>query len=515
MSSFVTELFRMDTDKVKAEMAKYPVVTKTGDKIKFMPATSIIDFIKCNYPLCSDFKGTNWTNFTYFIYHKGKWRQIYLGIIEKGIIAQLKKLDKRLTKAYTSEVSGLFFRDEIEHQILGMAQSTKNNSTVGIYGEKEVIFIDEGGGIDIQKPDAKYLNKVTVRHLNYNTKVEPKEFLKWLDWFCSGDKGMINLIREIFGLCLTPMLKNHFEPYIFFLYGEGRNGKSTLLQLMRYCLGHDNCCAVSLDKMTDDNSKELFEGCLLNLCAENKTGDKRVVYDRLDYNQLKGICDGEPQTIRPIYRTPRTIYPIAKHIFAMNQLPSASEDTTAWAERLIIIPTPPTIPLEDRDPTLFKKFKGEAEGIVKWAITGLIQLIQRKGHLKEPARTQKEKDVYFAGLTSVGRFISEIKKIVEETLRETGQKPNQITFDTVSTEICYSVITHEWYMPRKDLFFLYQDFCEANGYRFKNKSNFLSEMDKLRDVYIKTTNRGVVMCIRMNLPQELQNKLDPRPRLEL
>jgi putative DNA primase/helicase len=60
-----------------------------------------------------------------------------------------------------------------------------------------------------------------------------------------GDAEYIQIIQEFFGLCMT---RETYDKALF-LIGEGSNGKSTLLDVLKGILGDDNTCEVQLEQL--------------------------------------------------------------------------------------------------------------------------------------------------------------------------------------------------------------------------------------------------------------------------
>ena len=79
-------------------------------------------------------------------------------------------------------------------------------------------------------------------------------------------REVIPIIHEIAGLCLysgNPMRK------AFMFLGAGRNGKSTVLNLIRALLGKGNCSAVSIQTLSENRfaPADLF-GKLANIAGD-------------------------------------------------------------------------------------------------------------------------------------------------------------------------------------------------------------------------------------------------------
>ena len=88
---------------------------------------------------------------------------------------------------------------------------------------------------------------VAAERADYITKVSPvafdpeakcPTFLKFLDDIMGGDQELVDYIQRVLGYMLTGATS---EQCLFYLYGTGANGKSTLLSVCKGILGGDLC----------------------------------------------------------------------------------------------------------------------------------------------------------------------------------------------------------------------------------------------------------------------------------
>ena len=83
-----------------------------------------------------------------------------------------------------------------------------------------------------QSPDIVFLHKMPVE---YNSDAaKPELFLKSLSATFKGVENQIPTLQELFGYCL---LRKYPIASVFFLLGDGKNGKSVILKLMTAMLG--------------------------------------------------------------------------------------------------------------------------------------------------------------------------------------------------------------------------------------------------------------------------------------
>ena len=156
---------------------------------------------------------------------------------------------------------------------------------------------------------------------------------------------------------------------MLWLYGPGQNGKSTVLNIVEAMLGHKNISFLSLDNLTNDETKRAaFEHKLLNISSE--TGRD------INANLLKMLTSGESVTVELKYVNPRQMTEYGKLLASTNQMPKA-ENTVAFFRRLIILPFKVVISEEEKDLKLSAKLIRELPGILNWILEALPGLMKR------------------------------------------------------------------------------------------------------------------------------------------
>jgi len=180
----------------------------------------------------------------------------------------------------------------------------------------------------------------------------------------------VDLILELFGYCLLrglPVQKS------FLLIGEGANGKSTLIELLRAFLGKNNCSSISLQELEEDRFKkaELF-GKLANLSSDIPSKGLHHI------GTFKMLTGGDKITAERKFGHPFQFTNFAKLVFSANRPPKIfNEDTLALWRRFIIIDFPNTFPDDVADKQLLAKLTNEAElvGLLNLALRGLHRLL--------------------------------------------------------------------------------------------------------------------------------------------
>lgn len=145
-------------------------------------------------------------------------------------------------------------------------------------------------------------------------------------------KEYVKTLYEIIAYCLIPDMPIH---RIFCFIGEGMNGKSKYLELLRKFIGEDNCCSTELDTLL--NSR--FEVTRLHkklVCQMGETNfnemNKTSMLKKLSGGDLIGF---EYKNKDPFQETN-----YAKILIATNNLPTTSDKTIGFYRRWMIIDFP-------------------------------------------------------------------------------------------------------------------------------------------------------------------------------
>ncbi len=178
-------------------------------------------------------------------------------------------------------------------------------------------------------------------------------------------------LRDWLGYCLTGEVS---EQKIALFYGQGANGKSTLLNLLRLLLG-EYCQTVPVEAYLEDDRRgggaatpeyARLPGVRLAMAAEPEK--KR----RLSTASIKSMSGGEPMVVRPLYGGFVEFQPQFKSFLSFNDRPIIpAQDEGMW-RRLMLIPFDQIIPPERRVARLEQALALEGAGILNWLLAGFL-----------------------------------------------------------------------------------------------------------------------------------------------
>jgi P4 family phage/plasmid primase-like protien len=193
--------------------------------------------------------------------------------------------------------------------------------------------------------------------------------MKFLKELCEEDQERIDLIQEMMGYCLTTSTK---AEKIFFLKGSGGEGKSVLLSCIRAIVGKNNVSSVPLERLNKNFAAVEMVGKLINIADENEPTEE------MKTSLMKRISSGNETQFEQKNEKAFTYKPFTKLLFSFNKLPLTKDTTTAFRERLIIIPFyKKHRNTNDEDPSLREKLLKKRAGIFAFAMKGL-RLLQQK-----------------------------------------------------------------------------------------------------------------------------------------
>lgn len=178
------------------------------------------------------------------------------------------------------------------------------------------------------------------------------------------------LLFEVMGYCLYPAYPIHV---LFMFVGDGFNGKTTFLRLLRAVLGPRNVVAYPLQTLAHyEFARCELWGKLANICGD-------VPEAPLHNTGLIKQLTGEDLITGPVkHRKGISFYNYAKMIFAANRLPEVRDTSSAWWGRTIVIEWPNVF---KQDPGFFDRTftKDVIEKIIALSVAAFVQAWLRKG----------------------------------------------------------------------------------------------------------------------------------------
>jgi putative DNA primase/helicase len=217
-------------------------------------------------------------------------------------------------------------------------------------------------------------------------------------------KRLFEYIQRALGYSLTGVTS---EKVVFVLFGEGDNGKSTMLSTFRQLIEEYSVLlqADTLMVRQESNNTQAdladLRGARFVQTSETEEGQ------RLAQGKLKRITQGmgKIKAVRK-YENPIEFPETHKLWMDTNRKPTIRDaDDQATFNRLHPIPFMVKIPRDQIDRKLPLKLLQEAEGILAWAVAGAINWC--KSGLMKPPEVEAAKAQWRSEVDQLGRFIEE------------------------------------------------------------------------------------------------------------
>ena len=253
---------------------------------------------------------------------------------------------------------------------------------------------------DTLEPHTPEYYSTVQLNVTYDRKADCPLFKKFLVESMGGDMDQVKLIQEMLGYFLIPV---NSAQKCFVIVGVASAGKSVLLRVLNdVLLGKQNVSNVSWQALNERfKTAELF-GKLANIFADLPTKN-------IDDNGIfKALVGEDYLTVEKKNKNPFSFQSTARLLFSCNTIPKNYGDKSeGFYRRLIIIRFAHAVPKEKRDPMLLDKFRGEADGIFRFALEGLKRVINNGYRFDETEKNQTELQQYKEDSDSVLSFVSE------------------------------------------------------------------------------------------------------------
>ena len=242
---------------------------------------------------------------------------------------------------------------------------------------------------------------VTIRiPVRYDKTASCPTIMKFLNEVMLPDQ--VPIAQECFGYCL---LLEYLIRKTLVLLGEGHNGKTTFLNLLNAFLGPENCSHATLQRLCEGKFElaQLY-GKLANIC-DDLPGDALK-----SVGNFKNLTGNAPIQAQFKYKNPFDFWNTAKLLWACNKLPAASEDTSAYYGRFIILNfTKIFLEGVNADVRILEKLTTpqELSGLLNWALEGLTHLL-KNGAFSTAKTMEETRAQYIRTADSSQAFLEEM-----------------------------------------------------------------------------------------------------------
>lgn len=280
----------------------------------------------------------------------------------------------------------------------------------------------------------------------------PVLWLKFLDQATQGNQELISYLQRMCGYCLTGSIK---EESLFFLYGDGGNGKGVFLSTISNILGDYSVVAPMEtfveNKFSNNHPTELamLRGARLVTAQETEEGKY------WNESRIKALTGGDMITARFMHKDFFTFYPVFKLLISGNHEPNLKTVDNAIRRRFnklpfIFKPDPPNLNLKE-------ELKSEYPQILSWMLEG-CKLWQEKG-LNPPNIVIEATNKFYENQDLFPQWIEE-KLIKDKSL----------------PGVLYDTLQDSWF-----------SFAKANHQRQGDARMFKARMEKIEEIEYSRT----------------------------
>lgn len=246
----------------------------------------------------------------------------------------------------------------------------------------------------------------------YDPRADAPTFYKFLFAVLDNDMEAAEFLQRFMGYTLTGLTR---EQCFLILHGDGSNGKSTLLNVLRWLLG-PYCKQTKPDTLMKrkfgdgiPNDVAMLRGSRMVTAIETNEGRQ------FDEAKIKEMTGGDPVTARFFRKEFFEFEPEFKLYLATNHKPQIIGDDEGIWRRVRLLPFNVHFWNPDKgeagpehlkaDKTLADKLKAELPGILAWAVQGCLEW-QHDG-LPEPKIVTDATAAYKTESDPVATFLSE------------------------------------------------------------------------------------------------------------
>jgi len=291
-----------------------------------------------------------------------------------------------------------------------------------------------------------------------NPNVECPRWLQYLDEVFLSDMETIMFVQEAVGYAFHKSIP---KAVLFFLIGDGGNGKSVFIDVISSLCGKENVCNISLNRLNDEKYLPELFGKMINVSGE--TPNARCMNTDL----IKSVVAGDWVTGREVYKKPAKFKPYAKHYLGMNTLPEINDNTHGMWRRIHVIEFPRKFSQSEMDVELTSKLMDELSGIFNWALEGYRRLRDQGFIFSESPTMRESKKQYKQKNSNVLDF-------AELDLRKKLESEESIPFKEIYENYKVFCVNEgvKRIFPKKD----FRLALESEGYRIINSSKHANQL---------------------------------------
>lgn len=293
----------------------------------------------------------------------------------------------------------------------------------------------ENGTLDLRTGELREHSRtdlITKRAaVRFDPAAQCPRFLEFLNWAMVDDQALVSFLQRAIGYSLTGRTT---ERMLLILYGEGKNGKSTLLEVIRALLG-DYALRTPTETLLAKRDSGIPNDVARLRGVRFVTASEAEEGQRLAEAKIKDMTGGDTISARFLYGELFDFMPRFKIWLSTNHKPGVRGTDRAIWDRIKLVPFHNRVEPDAMDHGLKEKLISERSGILNWALSGCLDW--RREGLGEPAAVVAATEEYRAEMDMLGAFIDDrcitgpsetctahhIYSVYQKWCEENGERP--------------------------------------------------------------------------------------------
>jgi putative DNA primase/helicase len=300
-------------------------------------------------------------------------------------------------------------QSEFEHRIRALISLAESEDCIPVRVEDldrdPMLFNCQNGTLDLATGEFREHRRgdliMKLAPVIYDEDAECPQWLEFLDRITSGNKELIGFLQRAAGYSLTGDVREHA---LFLFFGTGANGKTTYVEALRHVWG-DYAKTAEFSSFIVTRGLGVRNDLARLAGARVVTAVESQLNRRLAEEVIKQITGGDTITARYLYSEHFEFRPQFKLFLVTNHKPRIHGTDIAIWRRIHLVPFTVTIPHEEQDKTLVEKLRGEASGILRWALEGLA--VWKRLGLAAPAQVTEATRDYRSEQDVLQHFLDE------------------------------------------------------------------------------------------------------------
>lgn len=230
---------------------------------------------------------------------------------------------------------------------------------------------------------------------DYDPEAKAPRFQQFLHEITGGNDSLSSVLIEFAGYAFSN--DECWAEKAMIMVGEGSNGKSTFINVLKELAGSENYSGLTLNELRKETNRAHIDGTLFNLAEETPTNAMT------ESTFFKNAVTGGDILIRQLYKQGYTIPNRCKLMFACNELPDTRDCSKGFFRRLLVVPFNETFEGSTKDSFLKHKLFKELPGIFNIILEGYKNL-KRQGKFTVSNDMDQEIEDYRLEMDSVAMW---------------------------------------------------------------------------------------------------------------